>query len=615
MKAIWLERAAVLVLALLHVGLVLRHYPPSLASPERPVCSGDLHWHFASAVEAREVLSLRSPLWGYSPNYMAGYPYGLWNSTGRRGYEFAALLLRAWPVARAFYAYLMATALLPPLLLVLAARVLGWRGRALVYVFAVGVIMFHFDNLVCYFWTFGNAGFAFVNALAVLYVACLAAGFERPRWHMTLAAGGLLALAGFLHPLVVVPALAGSLAACWFYRRELCSRRGLAHAIAVCAVGLLLLAPWLTALARFSDAPAIQESRSLPSGWKHLVMDLLSDRAYRHAYDRRFLLHAQLVLAALGGYLLYWRKERGPFALLATAGFAFSCTYALPYVPGLSRSEPYRYLVSFSLFAAIPISVGAVHFKRLLQRANRAGRLALLCVSVLLMPALGGYFFDLLGAWPAQGLGLHQMDIVRWIKENPGGPGRIACQDMVLGNMLRYYTGEPIIGGGISVTAPLKFSHAAVSEKRMGPTPVEEISPEDWLAFLDLYNVKYVIASSDATIRQFAECKSLLPVHEAGRYHVYRVDGAGSYVFGGEPRNLAVKAGPNLISVEGAPDGEFVLKFHYIPTLAASAGAELFPVLQGEDPVPFIGVRNTKGQPSFEIRNRTAWRKESGGLE
>ena len=605
----WLGRIVIVTLLVLHVGLVVKHFPPSAASPANPICSGDLHWHFASSQEGREVLTLTNPFWGYSPNYMAGYPYGLWNSAGRKGYDLAPVLLPMLPVTVAFYLYALVTALLPPFLLAAAAWILGLKRRSVAYCFAMGVIVYQLDNLVSYFWTFGNVAFPSVNALAVLSTALLVAGFERKRWRLTLGGAVTLALVGYLHPLVFFPVAAAAAAACLLYRREMAgSWRGLLHPLLLFLMAGALLAPWAALLLRFSDARLVQESRALPSGLKYLVMDLLSDRAYRHPFDRRFLFHVQLVLLAVGACVLWRRRERALTVLVVAAMASFLFAYLFAYCPGLRRSEPYRYLISFSMFAVIPGARGLEVAVRLLRDANRPGRLAALCLALVLLPPLGGHCFDVLGREPVRGLGRPQRAVVEWINAQSNRAGRVACDDIQLGNMLRYHTGAAIIGGGISVTAPLRHSRASLGSSRIGTEPASTASKKYVEAFLERYNVRTVIAATPRLRGLLVDVAGFRQAFTSGPYAVFvATGGAGSWLFDGRAEaDTVVTAAPNLIRIEAAPSGEFVLRYHYMQTLESGPDVTLFPVLRGGDPVPFIGVRNPKGLGTIEIRNRVA---------
>ncbi|GAG19663.1 unnamed protein product, partial [marine sediment metagenome] len=89
MKKLWLQVSGIVALVTIHGVLVLYQFPVSSVREGNPLCSGDLSWHFASAVEGDTFIRGEHRLWGYSPSFMAGYPFGAWISFSKRGYEFA----------------------------------------------------------------------------------------------------------------------------------------------------------------------------------------------------------------------------------------------------------------------------------------------------------------------------------------------------------------------------------------------------------------------------------------------------------------------------------------------------------------------------------------------
>jgi len=203
--------AVAVLLVLAHVLLVFRHYPLSILRSGEPLCTGDLGIHFAGCSEGRQLLSNGGRLWGYSPSFMAGYPFGAWDSFSRRGYEYASLLFPGCSAATAFYWYVILTALLPPFLLALAAGILGLGRREILLCLCLAVVIYQVGDPISYLWTFGNVAFPFVTCLAVLYFALAVAGIQRRKASLLAAAGLLLGLIFWLHQLATIPTLAGSL--------------------------------------------------------------------------------------------------------------------------------------------------------------------------------------------------------------------------------------------------------------------------------------------------------------------------------------------------------------------------------------------------------------------
>jgi len=608
-----LLRNATLGLLLIHVLIVLREFPPQPALSGQPPCSGDLSFHFASCFEGSELLR-GWKLWGYSPYFMAGYPFGTWNSFGGyRGYSYAPLLLPMFSVGTAFYIYLVGTALLTPLLIAVAGVVMGLTRRESALCLCAAIGVYHADNMVSYFWTFGNVSFPFANALAVLYVACLIAAIERRSWRYSLAAGLLLGVIGSLHQLAVVPVFVASGVVLWLYRRDLARHGGIVYPLASALLGLVILLPWAAVLWRFHAQRMVCRYQALPSGWKYLVMDLFSDRAYRQAFDRRALLHLGMVLA-LGSALWLDRSVRRRLAAyLGSAIALFACTYAFQYSSLLRQTEPYRYLVAAAIFGIIPAAAGAKVAALRLAKTNAAGRRLAIGVSLMLLPSLTAYAFDVWRRSPACGLNDCQRQVVRWLRSNAPREGRVACQDKELAYMLPYHTGREVLGGSVQTAGALAHGLAAIGYSEAFGQPIRHVSPEYLRSYLDLYNASVVVAISPVLAGKVAGIPGWKEEFRAGRHVVFGRDPAAlSWLYDAPTNRVTVVAAPNRISLRGAPAGRFVLKYHHLDTLTVTPGVELYPVKLLDDPVPFIGVDNAKALATVEIRNRCCWRLHDG---
>jgi len=599
-------QAAVALLVVAHAGLVFRNYPLTYLREERVLCSGDLSLRYAACFEGRELAASGGGLWGYSPYFMAGYPFGAWDSIGRRGDEYFGALLPFLSLNAAFYWYIVLAALLTPLLIWGAAAVLGYGPQERLLCLCVAILVFQVDNVVSYFWTFGNVVFPFVCSLGVLFTALLAAALERRSGLLSLIAGLTLALLGWMHPVVVLPVFISSGAVLYLLRRQIFRGFGWVYPLLAAGVGLLLLFPWLRVLLKFADYRVPQITRALESGWKYFVMDIFSDRAYRHHFDRRVFLHVEMVLFGLGCYHAWRRSHRGVVALATGAIAAFVFTYAFEYVSALKETEPYRFIVAFALFAAIPAALGAQAFWRYAGEADRAGRTALFCLGLVLLPGLTGYSFDILRRKPAGTLGTSQTAVLEWLRRNAHHAGRVLCEDEVLGNVLPAATGHEVIGGWIARRALLKHKVTWLNGKRFFDD--DTLWREPLTAFeeyLRLYNIGYIVTRSARYTERFLQMPGWSLAFSAPQHTVYACNPAGlSYVWGGEgPGATRVQAGFNRLRVTNAPAVRFVLKYHYLETLTAPAQVRLFPVWVDDDPVPFIGVNNLTGLSAFEIEN------------
>ena len=596
----WLVLAA-LALVGAHVLLVLCTYPPDLFTGDVALASHDYHYLFSTAFEGRELLRGGS-LWGYSPFYMAGYPFGLWNSFGRRGYEFAGAWLPL-TLPHAVYLWVVATALLPPFVLALAARVLGWPRRRVLLVLVLAILLWHCDNTTAYFWGFGMVSFPFANALAVLFVAALVRAVRDGRIGWAIAAGALLAAVGWNHQLAVFPVAAGIAAVVVGWRRQVFGRGGLLMLLAF-ALALATLVPWLLTLLRYTDLRAADATPFLTSGIKHLVFDLLSDRGYGGPTDQRVVFHVLLVATVCALPLALRHGDRASAALGGTALLCLCFTYGFPYLPVVDASEPYRFVVAFALFAVLPSVLAFEAFVVHVRQANRSGRIALAALAVVALPAFTGIGLGLLRPDPASGLDAAQRDIVDWLRGEARRDGRVLCQDIRLGDLLPFAAGQAVIGGGVSAVCPLVHTFASASPDQVLQRAPAELTAGALAELLARYVIAHVVSVSpqlDALLGQLPDWRLVM---HAGPARLWTYAGSLSYVRDTAIAGARVVALPNAIDVSDAPRGRFTLAFHWLDGLAAPDGVQLYPVAQPDDPVPFLGVDNAAGLPRIRIALR-----------
>ncbi|MBN1671855.1 MAG: hypothetical protein JXR37_12515 [Kiritimatiellae bacterium] len=597
--------AAVLIL---HAGLVLRHFPPSSLGAAGPLCSGDLNWHFPSTVQGYTFVSEGYRIWGYSVAAMAGYPWGVWNSFGWRGFEFSSILFPGLGMQKAYYLWVVLVSFLTPLVPAAACRVLRWSWRDVAGVALVGIVLYQAGDVLSDFWVFGSIVFPFASALVLIYVALLWRALNAGRFLFACVAGVLLGIIFWLHPLCLIPAAIGSLSAVWIARASLRQVASWARLAVLLLVAAFVVAPWLGPLLRFWDARIPRAYTGLQTGLKHLFMDFLSDRAYRQHYDRRALFQLLVVLAGTGAWAARRAARREVAVFFWAACGSLVPAYTLGCAALLRQTQPYRFLVSLVLFAILPAWTGLRHVAGLFRAVDRPGRALVWCASLLLMPAFLPYGMDVLRRQPAFGVTARQRAAADWLRERAEVPGRVLCEDGALGNLLPYLAGREVIGGLLSDHSPLLHSWACVGLKRAFgfERTKADLSPMELREYLRLYNVAFAIAASPELKARLRALPDLCRVAaEIEPWTLFAIDPATlTYVWNDATRHATrVNARANHIVVENAPPGRFVLKYHFIRSLKARDGVALYPHWLLDDPVPFVGVVNTGGLSRVEIYN------------
>ena len=583
---------------LLHAGLVLNHYPISLLRGGDVPLRVDMARYFASAHSASQVTGL----FGYDPFFMAGYPVGLWNSLGKKGFELFHLLLPRVALPALFYGVLAGVALLAPLAAWYGLRRFWREERHRILLLVLLLTYWHLDTPISYFWMAGNV---FFPAMACLVPVAAGLAWDMVAGIRPLRRGLLLGLVAaalfYCHTVVLVALAVPIVLAAWLNRSGLC-RAATWFAAGVSALVFGGLCVWWALPLACSIGDCVPQPHPwLQSSWKHLVMDTFSDRGYRHPFDRNLLLHAAVVLGAAGTFLS-WNRRRFLSALgvggIACLGIAYGGSYLGP----IACIQPYRFLIPAVLLLLGPMVAGADWAWENMRRASPPMRVVLLAGGLILLPGLSGYLLDRLGEAPAHGMIPSQRQVLDALRQMPV-KGRVLCDDMNVGHMIPYTCGLPVIGG-LSAQAFLKHRFAGMDNDGLFfAKRSDHCSAADFKTYLHGYGVDYAVFSRSNWI-EFAERNADLFERErtAGGYRIYKVkDASPSLVLTGA---ADVRAGGDRIEVTNVRSESLVLKLHYVPWMAASDGVRLEPEAFLDDPVPFMRATVPAGVTAFRIAKR-----------
>ena len=549
-------------------------------------------------------------MFGYDPYFMAGYPVGVWNSMGKKGFEIAHMFLPFVPLPMLFYLVIVFLCLSAPLVLWVSLRRACPSPRASRILLLLSIAFWQLSTHTSYFWKFGNAFYPFTACLLVP-MTVLAWGILQGRqgWWRSL----LLALVGaaifYFHPVLMVAALPILAAAAIGGRAGLRSARTWGWVIFSGALFSVLASFWLIPLLQQTAVKVAVPKAWWQGGPKYLVMDLLSDRVYRQHFDRNFLLHAAVVLGCSGA-IIAWRRRTMPVMVLLAMGAigSLGIAYGLPFLHVARAIQPYRFLVPATLLFLGPMAVSVDTFFDAFPRWTRSARITVALLLVVMAPAGTAYLVDLTVDPLPCGVTKSQNKALETIQRFAVN-GRIACDEFSLGDIIPYTCGKSVIGGA-SAQAFLKHRFAGMDDDGLlfGHPPAEW-PPEELMSALRRYAVDFAVFSRP-------EWKKYAEVHpnvfafkkQCGEYKLYRVRGA-------EP-SLAMTGGAdvaadyNRIDVADVQGTNLVLKLHYADWLTANEGVALYPVDVPEDPVPFIGCRIPVGVTRFAItkamKRRTA---------
>ena len=128
---------------LLHLALVLYGMPPTVVFGRAPFGSPDYQTHFQHTHTLTRALDELGRLWVYDPMMLAGYPAGLFFDVDNKAHFLFCTLLR-WigvPLPVAFNVFSLLSALMMPVSLWLAARLMGAGAKAQAWTFGLAVAL------------------------------------------------------------------------------------------------------------------------------------------------------------------------------------------------------------------------------------------------------------------------------------------------------------------------------------------------------------------------------------------------------------------------------------------------------------------------------------------
>ena len=518
--------AVALILLAVHVGLVSRSYPPSVLMQREIPLKGDVSRYFATAHGSANV----EGLYGYDPHFMAGYPVGLWNSMGKKGFEIVHMLMPWLPLPALFYVVITAVSLMAPLLMWLALRTHCPTGRSAWILFALSLIYWHLDTNIAYFWDFGNVFFPAMSCMLVILVVLTWNTVQRDNaWGSAVLAGIVAAVIFYCHTVVLLTGVVPVFLALMTCRRKITNPRAWALPGTALLAFAVLAAWWLVPLLGDTASCLAQPKEWFQAGPKHFIMDVFSDRAYRHHWDRTFLFHVAVVLG-VAGMALARRRDENKLSLAGIMGMggvaALVITYGFSYVPLLSTVQPHRFMIPATVLFLLPASVCVDWMITTLAESGKKTRVVAFLLLLIMLPEFTGYLIDKIrppmgcGSDPARERMLEELG-----KQDVRG--RVLCDDSDLGRMIPYRCGLPVIGG-LSAQAFVKHRFAGTDDDGIAfGRPAKDWRADEFKKYLRVYGVDRAVFSRPEWL-EFARANPDLFVPECshGRATLFTVKGA-----------------------------------------------------------------------------------------
>ncbi len=607
-----MSRGGLALVLALQAALVARLVSPADVM-SRPFGMVDYPVHFLEALNVRVHLERAGALWGWSPEWMAGFPEGILGLVDNKLF-FAVLALApsGWEPAAFNLGVLLALFVTPLAAYAAARRAEAAAAEAAGAAFAAAVATFAVP--ICdAFWRGGVISFLFASALAPWPLVGLAVALDRGTLFRASGLTALLAgaFATFVHPgaaVVMAPALA--VVALTSNRRA----RAIAELVSVGLVLFVPMIPVFLAYPHIASAFLPPQPSSFPSGGLARLVDdwLWSLGGPQPEWGGAGALFGLVVLAAIG--LRGSASRAATRALVVAASVSFVLAYAGSWLGPVKYLQPYRFLVPFAFVLAVPAGRGLLRLADGV-RARRAPALVFAAIAALAIAKSA--IFVIPPSSLGSGVDPTADGLARWIARETAADDRILVQPVwrpvppfegsarriwiyrfrLLGlDAPREYLGH---GGFAPATT---YSYIQFGTSTLFRVPLSWFNTEARLrAALDRYGVSWVVVVSKATLERFRAFPGVLEVATTiGDAVVFRVR---------EPQRSRVAVGAgnaraehDRIEVHDAVGERLVLRYHWLPTFRTIPPLRIEEEKLAGASVGFIAVY-PEGQRDFVIVN------------
>lgn len=585
--------------------------PPGLLFGNEPIAVNGYALHFSRAVTANELLSCCMRGWGYNPYFLAGYPAGTVFDVNNHFIELfvSGMHHLGIPLPVAFNFLMFGAILLAPVFAWLTARNFGLSNWQQIIVVAMAMMLWLADPQIRLTWRLGIIASGMAIYGLPFSLSCLYRYLEeRTRyWYLLFLMSG--SLVSLVHPLsflfFYIPV------ALYFLIRFRHFDMRIWGALTLFAgVVFLVNSYWIF--------PLLQHLHLKTRSGYHWIGDL-------NALWREFLsiqysgLRLTVNLLGIGGLVAWWRAGRKELVRFLTVLVLMLSVFG--YLAGeiavFRDLETYRNNLVASFLLIIPAGVFASHGISYFDKAQRRRRLILAgLLLALILPLIGAsllQFTPLLGQsagqYTLQSLSQDEMAVVEWLRANADHNHRVMVEFWPLGALLPWYTGHEVIGGPFPlVWMPHDFANFTALKDFAADVPdgvrlfgryLRETTPAQLQAYLQAYNVGWIVAYTDVSKEFLALVNGLSPAAGLSPYTIYRNTDAPTYFISGRGN---VRADYSGIELSGASGGELILKYHWSSSLVTDPPQELLPYTVLDDPVPFIKIPENRFS-EFVIRS------------
>lgn len=276
-------------------------------------------------------------------------------------------------------------------------------------------------------------------------------------------------------------------------------------------------------------------------------------------------------------------------------------------IPGVSEMQPNRFAPVGYLLLVIPAAIGVLTMFAAASRQPRSPVRFGAFTSVIIVFMVSGYYVNEVrreisyrnighyGTRPPQvaPIGDYSRWIIDWLGRETSSEGRVLFETSKgriydgarMTGYYAYTSDREFIGGPY----PYMFFAGFWDEWVFGK-PITLIAPEEFLKYLDLYNIGWVVAHSDTSKRYLEKLPGANLTGEYKQIRTYKIERQLSYFIEGKGR--IEKRGHNKVTVSDISGDPVILKYHFVSGMKSEPKATLVPIKIMDDPVPFIKIIN-----------------------
>lgn len=597
----------VLALLVLQALLVAWTFPlPAVLSAE-PLMTIDAAYHWYQMGVAGD-LAAGGRLTGYDPTFAAGHVGGVVLNASAKVPTLLAVLLQAHlSAAQVYKLYVFIAALLGPLCVPWACRVLRLESRAIFIAGFLGLLLWWVSAFRWYH-TAGMVGFIFAAYMSLPFAAhyCRALTADRPI--LAMCGAGLLGAFGFfLHPLFPVLAVFPIFAWLLVSWREVKLARLVFAATIVGVVSALPNLPWLLTLVTAGTGEIGAQPYQQRVDILMLPRELLGQWRDGAMGSK---LYAGLLAAALLGLCGHARSARrlvlaGLGAWLALGLFAWGGAV----IPGAGALQPNRFAAPAYLLLVIPAGATLARTWDAWAGIGSMWRVpvaAFLCACAL---SIGYATWELTrevsyrpvghyGAVPPEvrGVGPKSAWIIDVLQTQTTREGRIFFEVSLgrvhdnahMAGYLARATGREFIGGPY----PFMFKASFWDGFAFG-RPLQSLSEVELRRDFDAFNIGWIVAHTAVSKDYFTRVPWITLLQARDGISIYRVDRELGYFFTGE--GVVESAEVNRVVLSGLRGPRIALKYRFVPGLIVAPTGRVAPYRVPGIDEPFIEISGFSG--------------------